>query len=523
MQPLIYPTQWQLGKPRGSIKEHKNKKTDIITSYSVTISPPDVNAKQVTKFFSVTQYGSIDNAKKAADDWRQLTSEQLGLTRNQIRYIDADTIEVQLTQDKIMKTNAKFINEVQKYPINVKTKKSKSDTTNERHYAMCQNIKEVFPFADLICKYKIIEYINGDTLDVREENLKEFGSIKTNTITVGKNIVQLTDNDVNIQYECFGKDIDQLPYNTWILGKPIGHIFKRSKDDDIYTAVVVDHDSKQHSKTFNIKNYSSDEETKKVAEKWQCETSYRLGITKNLIRIINDTTIEVKLTKDEIMKTDKIFIPLIQEIPLFVMTSGNGMKYAATCINDVNRRFHNFVTNFDMADHMNGTTLDNRLENLRFTDCSLNNSNRHNEVKGVKEVNAIFGKAYKTSIKIDGKEYSKYIPVDNYDEGEAKEIAKNMRKAIANVDLRNEKTQIIMDPKIMNIQVKKLDKIIKLIRNNMCYDKSLYLKDVNNISQEIKDDIFYYYLEKQMDYYGECKDKRKKILDIMTKKTEIYI
>lgn len=523
MQPQTYPTQWQLGKPRGSIKEHANKKTGKITSYSVTISPPNANGQQVPRFFSVTIYGSSANAKKAAEDWRQTTSDQLGLTRNQIRYLDENTIEVQLTQNKTMKTNAKYIDDVQKYPINVKTKKCKTDSTKDRHYAMCQNIKEVFPFADLICKYKIIEYINGDTLDLREDNLKEFGSVKTDTIKVGKEIVQLSEDDVNIQYDCFGKDIVLLPHNIWILGTPAGTVFKRSKEDDIYTARVTDYEGKQYAKTFNINKYSSNEDAKKEAEKWQYETSYKLGLTKNLIRIINDTTIEVKLTKDEIMKTDKIFIPLIQEIPLFLVTSGNGMKYAGVSINNTVRRFHGLITDFDMVDHMNGDTLDNRLINLRITDSSLNNSNRHNVVKGVKEVDTnFFGKAYKSSIKIDGKEYSKYIPVDNYDEDEAKKIATNMRKAVANVDLRNDKTQIIMDPKIMKIQIIKLEKMMNLIRNNTCYDKSSYLQDIK-LSQEIKDEMFYYYFEIQMKYYKECKEKKDKIHNIMNKKTEIYI
>ncbi|ARF12684.1 HNH endonuclease [Klosneuvirus KNV1] len=520
MQPLIYPSPWQLGKPRGSIKDTINKKTGTVTSYSVTLSPP--NAQPITKFFSISEYGSQTNAKKASENWRQTMSDQYNLTRNQIRYLDKDTIEVQLTQGKTMKTDAKYIDEVQKYPINIKTKKSKSDPSKDRHYAMCQNIKEVFPFADLICKYDIIEYINGDSLDVRKENIKEFGSVKTNNIKVGKNIVHLTDNDINIQYECFTKDIDQLPVNIWLRGKPAGSVFKRTENENIYIACVTDRDGVQHAKTFNITKYNSDEEAKRVADKWQYETSYKLGMTKNLIRVVDDNTIEVKLTKDEIMKTDKIFIPLIQEIPLFITEGSNKIKYVATSINNRNCQFHGLITDFDMVDHMNGDTLDNRLSNLRVADFSLNNSNRHNDVKGVKKVDAIFGKSYKASIKIDGKEYSKYIPVDNYDEGEALEIAKNMRKAVTNVDLRNEKTQIIMDPKIMNIQIKKLDKILKLIRNNTCYDNTLYLTHIN-LPQEIKDEIFYYYVEKQMDYYRECKEKRKKIMDIMNKKTDVYI
>ena len=56
-------------------------------------------------------------------------SDENDLTRNKIRYLDKNTIEVKLTQDKIMKTDSKFIKEVEKYPINVKSKKTKNGSS----------------------------------------------------------------------------------------------------------------------------------------------------------------------------------------------------------------------------------------------------------------------------------------------------------------------------------------------------------------------------------------------------------
>src|SRR5579885_2768455 len=156
MHNITYPTQWQLGKPRGSIKEFP-------TSYLAIISPP--NEKQINKYFLFKDYeNSKEKARGAASKYLQKESDKRNLTRNQIRYINKDIIEVKLTQNQIMKTNSKFIDKVQKYPINVSAKKTKFDI---KYYVKCQNKKKSFLFTDLICSYEIVEYINGDSLDLR--------------------------------------------------------------------------------------------------------------------------------------------------------------------------------------------------------------------------------------------------------------------------------------------------------------------------------------------------------------------
>src|ERR1700744_4516952 len=99
----IYPTNWQLGKARGSIKESA-------TNYLVTMSPPGI--KQIIKYFLFRDYKSKTEAYEKASEWCMQKSDEYGLTRNKIRYIDKDTIEVKLTQDQIMTTDAKFIKEV---------------------------------------------------------------------------------------------------------------------------------------------------------------------------------------------------------------------------------------------------------------------------------------------------------------------------------------------------------------------------------------------------------------------------
>lgn len=100
-----YPTQWQLGKPSGSLKEQKN-------GYMVTFS--FLNEPQTSNYFAISKYDSKETAEKVAIKHIETESNKRGLTKNQIRYIDANTIEVKLSKGQIMKTDAKFLDTLQK-------------------------------------------------------------------------------------------------------------------------------------------------------------------------------------------------------------------------------------------------------------------------------------------------------------------------------------------------------------------------------------------------------------------------
>ena len=53
-------------------------------------------------------------------------SHEFGVTRNEIRFIGKNTIEVKLTQDKTFITDAKFLNLINKYPLQARLKKNQS-------------------------------------------------------------------------------------------------------------------------------------------------------------------------------------------------------------------------------------------------------------------------------------------------------------------------------------------------------------------------------------------------------------
>ncbi|QKF94338.1 hypothetical protein QKU48_gp0880 [Fadolivirus algeromassiliense] len=183
-----YPTEWKGGKLAGDIYEKP-------TCYQVRISPP--NQKSINEFYNFNKYSSKENAYLEALKFHKKTSDQLGLTFNQYRYIDKNTIEIKLIGGKIMKTDAKFLDLIEKYNMGVKKKISGN---GERYYVTCRTKKEAFPFVNLISTYVQVGYNNGDTLDVRLSNLKE---MRVNKLNHNNIIIDEDDNVISENQEQF--------------------------------------------------------------------------------------------------------------------------------------------------------------------------------------------------------------------------------------------------------------------------------------------------------------------------------
>lgn len=473
---MKYPTDWFGGKPRGSIGIHKNKNNE---SWFVKVSGKD--GKIASKYFLFNDDDEKEEQLKLAEKWKKDKSDELGLTINRIRYIDKNIIEVEITQGKTFKTNAEHIDKVGLYKLSTKVKKEKNN--NERYYVLCMKNKKAFNFTDLICDYKIVQYIDGNTLNLTNKNLKEFGNvdIKINNKSDKK------DYEID-QYSIFKLDTSILPKDVWILGKPAGTVFKR-KNDDIYTARVTDDNNKQHAKTFKISEYDSDNDAKIDALKWQYATSYKLGMTKNMIKILDNEYIEVALTKDCTMITDKVFIPLIQKIPLFVSTAGktnnkNPEKYSLTIIKEKLIRFHGLITGFKMVDHINRNTMDNRLINLRFCDHSENGRNKttDSEITGVKFYDDGSRSRYETRGKFFGMQLCKQFYVKKFkDKDEAKEYAKIFRENMYEFNVNSDNVLLTGYENIEDfVLFKKYNNILlNDLKSNIVYDFDKYLEEIN--------------------------------------------
>lgn len=443
-----YPTPWAFGIPRGSINDRK-------TNYFLRIS----KGKDVKCYtFMVSQYGSRDACLKKAEKERERLSHEWGLTRNEIRFINKNTIEVKLTQDKTFITDAKNLNVVNKYPLQAKAKKEKDVT---RYYVIAQDKKKTFKFSDLLNDYKFVEYINGNTLDLRESNMKEFGigfKVKKERKDAileaaidDEDVEAINEENDDKLIEDFSKyyDIptDKLPKNKWILGSVNGTIFSRSNEKGKIVTMRIKVDGKIKNKTFKVSDYGSVEKTINEAKIYMIAIAHKYDIVKNKIRI-HDDYFEIMLDNEYIVKTDLVFLPLF--IPTFdnpqlditvskTFSSVGSKIYAAVYIKCDPKlyTFHKFIMGSNMIDHINGDPLDNRLTNLRFTNYSHNNTNRQpvNDglINGVTYRKHKGTKTYRASIKDNGVQYVKSFNINKYGNDNSKRYATFFRKYIMEI------------------------------------------------------------------------------------------
>jgi hypothetical protein len=473
-----YPTKWQLGKPGGSVKEQIKR-----SRYRVNFTDEFDKNKQKNTMFTFSKYGSKENAKAAAEKYLAEESSRLGRTDNEIRYINANTIEVKLTNGIIMTTDAKFLNEVNDENNKLEAKKDDQTGKYKVIYKYCNS------FANLLTGYHNVVFKNGDSLDLRESNMEEYGTIKKK--------VDIDDDIINKQYDYYtAKTMSELPKNVWLLGKPHGTCYEKN---NAWHVEITDAGTTFY-KTFAInKIHGLNMKASDAAEKWRIETSYKLGLTDRLIRIIDDNTIEVKINENTIMKTDKIFIPFIQSLNnLFQKDNAIAFK-----VKQKDYNYHNVITNFYPIYHLDGNWLNNCLSNLTIFDGSVKGKSKGIN-RSINKTNSY--ESWDVNMIIDGVRLRKCFNIKDFGEDGAKERAKKFRDDIYDLSNVNVIIKDDIDKRLVEIKIKKIEKIIKLLRRNICFDKEKYLEDFK-LSSKTRERIHMYYFLNCMTKYNECKQK----------------
>lgn len=229
-----------------------------------------------------------------------------------------------------------------------------------------------------------------------------------------------------------------LNNKEWQLGKISGTILEQENKRFEVRFAKNTKNSKMISKSFSVSKYNTIEEAKNDAKQWQIEKSNELELTRNKIRIIDNDTIEVDIGDNLIMKTDIKFADICQKYTICYTKSGsnnNPDSYAVFSINNKLIRFHKYITNYNMTDHINRNTLDNRLCNLQETTYKLNNNNRgipknkrddKEHVLGVRYISK--DNCWQARIKQNDKEYTKSFSIKKFGNDEAKKLAIETRK-----------------------------------------------------------------------------------------------
>jgi hypothetical protein len=235
-----------------------------------------------------------------------------------------------------------------------------------------------------------------------------------------------------------------LTNTDWQVGKPMGSILQREEKNSgakRYEVRVPLGNGALKSKSFPFSDDESQVEAEQDAKQWLTQFSKENGLTKNMIRVLDENTIEVQLTQGKILKTDMQFADICQAHCLCVAKSGNPTAeyYVSASINNQPVYFHKHITGNNMTDHINRDPMDNRLCNLQATTHKLNNNNRGMNKKYLNNPDHILGvryvekdQAWQARIKQNGKEYTKSFSVKKFGHEGAKELAITTRKTLGN-------------------------------------------------------------------------------------------
>ena len=158
----IYPTKWKYHKHYGSIMECV--KNGILQSYKVVLN-------QQATYFTINKFSSPEEAFVEACKFKEKQSIITGRSKNKIRFIDKDTIEIVIDGiegEKIVTLESTYFNVVKDLTLSLKYRKYKDSKIAYVVYAIENHRHEIL--TKLLYKKNVLSYI-GSTFDLRVCNL----------------------------------------------------------------------------------------------------------------------------------------------------------------------------------------------------------------------------------------------------------------------------------------------------------------------------------------------------------------
>jgi hypothetical protein len=360
-----------------------------------------------------------------------------------------------------------------------------------------------------------VNFLNGNTLDNRLSNMLPLGGVEEKDRIMSKD-------EGDKQYEYFQMEYIDLPKNVYLLGKPVGTVFQRT--GDLCYTCRVNSPNKLYEKIFPFDNDNMDEVLIK-GEKWRLSTSYQLGLTKNLVKILDNDIIEIKIRDNYTTTTDFKFINLAQKYFMCLTRSkGQTEYYVGASVDNKLVRFHGLLTGYDFVDHIDRNPMNNCLSNLRKSSKKENNKNQSMSTlntSGYVGVSISTDMArWNSGLRMDNKYYGSSYSISEYGHILARELAILNRVRLC---LKYNSRNGLDSMKISWISCINVDKEDKLLIKKLIEDLEILTKDIMNntiyknkikkipesfwVKNENKIMLHYEYFLYKMKYYHDCKER----------------
>ena len=225
-------------------------------------------------------------------------------------------------------------------------------------------------------------------------------------------------------------NIENSIYNPtnmdWFGGKAAGSVRKVNNSFQVTIA--------NGSKSFAISSYNSPEETQRIAEEWRANKSLELGLTKNLIGLVDDggePYLKVQLQEDIIMECDVEHINIVED-SVWTAWKGKGCMWYVRRRNSkktgqTEAMFHTLVhPEFIKPKHLDGNSLNNRSNNI-YDASKPKTEVQRNNTSGIQGVYKA-GNEWCVQIKTKNARMKKSFTINKYGDVEAFNLAVQQRK-----------------------------------------------------------------------------------------------